>query len=238
MKTPEINLEHGYYFSPGFYQSFWTNCIEKQLSVKDIQTHDKLKKYREVWVGAIVAALQTKITTQQHFVGLPLSEPPDVEIVRLVPILTPKGKEALRRERMNVEITRCNTDVGENLLDQIRPKNTQANSDLILLVYIYGSNQSKIDFKQVQKEIAELGKIYPSEILVLGAFEKAGDQEFPPGSYVQIQLYPEYGIFDVINISDKNSFFTNPNVIKPLSRNPSRELTYLTDAKLSLPDLD
>lgn len=223
---PQIELQPGYYFSPGFYKDFWINCIEKQFTEQTKLTNNKLKPYREVWIGAIFAALQTKITGIQHFVGLPPNEPPDIWVGRYVPVTTPKGRSGTNFDRMPIEITRCNLDAQETLFGQIKKKNKSAYSDTILLVYIYGAGK-EVNFQEVADKIKLMGRVYPSEILVIGQVDKTSNGiVFPRGTFAQTKLYPDGGQ-DIVNTSDNSAFFRNPEVMTSLKRGVSRDLKEL-----------
>jgi hypothetical protein len=69
--------------APGLYMDYWQQIAKKYGNE---QLHiNKLKPYREVRNGAILAAMWTKTTDRKHFVSFPHDEPADVEIYSLQP---------------------------------------------------------------------------------------------------------------------------------------------------------
>jgi hypothetical protein len=234
-QVKEIELEPGYYFSPGFYKSFWESRIEKKFPRNTINKNVKFKKYREVWLGAIIAAAQTKITGQKHFVGLPNSEPPDVLVVRFSPITTKKGSEGTNIDGMPIEITRCSLDDGEDLYKQIALKNKPAYTDTILAVYLYGGTMP-FDMNEVGRKIMAEKKIYPSEILVIGNVERTSSIILPKGTFAQVKLYPEKGE-DLINLNDSEAFFNYPGIMTTTKRGVSRKLEPLGKLRLMPPNI-
>lgn len=232
----KLELKPGYYFSPGFYMDFWTHHIEEQFSEKVKLKHVRLKPYREVWIGAVFAALQTKITNVKHYVCVSEREPPDIYVCRFVPITTKYGSKGTNLDRLPIEITRCDMDSGEMLLDQILKKNKPAYTGNILLVYIYGAGKV-VNFKEVVNDIKKIEQVYPSEIVVVGRVDKTDNGViFPQGTFAQTKLYPDDGQHTV-NLTDENSFFKSPEVIIATRRGVSRELKKLGNLMLVPPNI-
>ena len=203
-------LKPGYYFSPGFYMGYWQNCILANFPMNVIKSHNKLTKHREMWVGAILAASDTKDSRVQHFVGLPETELPDVDIIYDEPTITAGGKAGVNRTHLLVEITRCDVDAGETLLGQILRKNKPAYSGMLLAVYLYGK-QTQNDYKVVLDSLKKEPQIYPTEIVCVEFAMAAGGGKIllMPGTYGISRLWPKPGV-KVVNLSDKVAFFRQP----------------------------
>lgn len=90
--------------APGLYMKYW-QAIVKKYGITYLYTN-KLKSYREVRDGAILAALWTKVTGEKHFVSFPHDEPADVEIYSLSPKEF-NGKPSYQLQRVPVQLTRC-----------------------------------------------------------------------------------------------------------------------------------
>ena len=213
---------------------YWANCIERYYSKEVITKHVRLKQHREVWIGAILGAWQTKLTGNKHYVGLPDREPPDVEIVRFVPAKRPSGKEGTGMEKMGFEVTRCSMDEGETMLEQIKKKNKPAYSGMNLVVYTYGGVET--DFNKIQEEIDRIEKIYPMEILVAGPVIGTKAVTFQPGTYGITRLYPSKGQ-DLVNIQDKQAFFMHSNVRTVTGRGVTAEIKDLGYIELMPPEI-
>lgn len=211
-KTPQTvtELKPGYYFSPGFYMGYWKNCILANFPMDVIKSHNNLTKHREVWVGAILAASNTKDSGIQHFVGLPEDEPPDVDIIYDEPTKTASGKEGVNRKHLHVEITRCDLDAGETLLGQILNKNKPAYAGMILAVYVYGK-QTQNDYQAVLDALKKEVRVYPTEIVCVEFVMAAGGGRIllMPGTYGISRLWPKPGS-KVVNLSDNTAFFRRP----------------------------
>lgn len=234
-KPKQIQVEKGYYFSPGFYMGYWVNCIEKYYSKEIIMKHVKLKQHREVWIGAILAAWQTKVNGTKHYVGLPEREPPDVEIVRFIPAKGPKGGDGTGMEKMGFEVTRCSVDEGETMLGQIKKKNKAAYTGMSLVVYTYGGEET--DFNELRDGIDKLGKIYPMEIIVAGPVLGTPSIKFQPGTFGITRMYPNKGQ-DLVNIFDEEAFFLHPHVRAVTGRGVKTKLEDLGYIELMPPEID
>ena len=187
---------------------YWKNTIIPNFSPQVIKTHDRLKKHREVWVGAILAAAETKESGKQHFVGLPESEPPDVDIIHFEDTETAHGVPGIERKHTNVEITRCNLDEGETLLGQILAKNEPAYSGMTLAVYVYG-HQTQSNYQAVLNALRHETTVYPIEIVSVELAEMAGGIIMLPGTYGISRLWPKPGS-KIVRLSDSNAFFRQP----------------------------
>lgn len=216
-----LEFKSGYYFSPGFYQAYWLDHIQDKIPNHDSFSNQKLEQFQELWIGSIFAALYTKGTGDQYYVGLPERDPPDVLLARLIPVEF-KGREAYNLERMPVEITRCHLDEGENLYDQIMRKNKSAYDDKVLLVYLYGVG-GKINFEDIVKRLKAEKKIYPIEIFVIAKVAKEGEKSLTKNAFVGMMVYPEYRQ-QTVDLDDNQAFFSHPPVLNRPGRGITREL--------------
>lgn len=205
----QTELQPGFWVSPGFYMGYWEKCILANFPLKVIKKNYGLKKYREMWVGAILAASDTKDSGIHHFVGMPSREPPDVDIIHYEDTVTANGKEGLNRKHTSVEITRCDLDAGETLVDQVLNKNTPSYIGMNLAVYVYG-RPSKSDYQSVLDVLKNEEHVYPTEIVCLEFVIKAGPILLLPGSYGISRLWPKPGS-KLVNLSDPKAFFRHPN---------------------------
>lgn len=213
-KKTKTTLTPGFYVSPGFYMAFWKNAVLKQFQTKTILEHQKFKPYREVWVGAIVAASRKLATGADHFVGLPATEPPDFVIARLIeePF---KGIMSTRMERYHFEVTRCDFDAGETIIGQITKKNKPAWSSMGLVVYLLG-NVGIVDFEQIYQELQGMEIVLESIVLVGTAYATPSGILMPQ-SYTVTQVFPSRGQ-NVSAINDPKAFFRHPEVFRPDGR--------------------
>jgi hypothetical protein len=231
----KIHLKHGYYFSPGYYRDFWINKIENVFPEEIKNKNVKLKPYREVWVGAIIAAGHTKLTGIKHYVGLPPDEPPDVNILKLTNETMPSGREGTRAEVLRVEITRCSLADNEELINQIRRKNTLAYKGMTLAIYLFGGGET-IRMEDLKALIMELPEIYLEEIMIIGKVEGMLGQELPEGTFAQIFLYPELAQ-TTFNINDESLFFRRPDVLTVKGRGISNEMRPTGTFRLLAPEI-
>jgi len=208
----------GVFFSPAFYLAYWDNCILKNYSSDIILTNVKLKPHREVWIGAILAAAQTKVSGAQHFVGLPDNEPPDVDIVKYSAIKTTKGSRGTNMDRLHIEITRCSIDDGEDLYSQILKKNKPQYSNMILAVYLYG-DQKPVDYEPVYKRLENI-KIYLDEILVLALVGLTKSTPIPTKTFSVAKVWPSRGE-TILTSRDEKAFFRHPEVTQITQRGVS-----------------
>lgn len=231
----EIYLEPGYYFPPGVYQDFWENRIENVFSEDIKNKHIKLRPHREMWVGAMVAAAHTKNTKEKHYVGLPPDEPPDVLIVRLRHEKMKSGRIGTVVESLKVEITRCSMRDQENLIEQIKNKNTPAYKGMTLAVYLYGDDES-FAMDKLREQILELGTIHLREILVICKVSNMLGKDLAPGTYSQIFLHPVVAHTE-FNVNDKSLFFKDPGILTANTRGVSTELTSTGKYRLLPPEI-
>lgn len=219
VKYTRSDLKPGIFFSPAFYLAYWDNIILPNFPSEVIISNAKLKPYREMWLGAILAAAQTKASGIKHFVGLPESEPPDIDIVKFQPIKTPKGGLGTSLDRLNVEITRCSLDEGEDLYTQIIKKNKPAYQDMILAVYVYGDKR-EVDFDSLFVKLEKV-KLFQSEVVIIAM---VGLSSTPNGSvktFSVSKVWPIKGetIFSSV---DAKAFFRHPEVSKQTQRGIGR----------------
>lgn len=232
----QLTDSKGYYFSPGYFMNYWTNCIEKYYSKEVITTHVKLKPHREIWIGAIIAASQTHINKTHYFVGLPGDEPPDAEVVRFSPTTTKSGKEGVNLDRIGVEIIRCDIDAGETVMQQILKKNRPAYAGMSIAVYTYGG-EDYVDLNDIQAQIDNLEKIYPIEIMLVAPVKRSKSAILPPGTFAVTQFYPNKGQ-DLVNALDEEAFFIEPNILTVTGRGASRAHTPMGALELMPPEID
>lgn len=219
----------GLFFSPGFYMAFWQNAVIGKFDMNTILTHQKFKPYRELWIGAIVAASQSSASDFQHFVAIPDDEPPDVEVARLVPV-TVNGKDGNSLERLPIEITRCDFYSGETLLGQIAKKNKPAWAGMKLAVYAYGDEGTEPpDVQAIMKELHGQ-KVYLSDILVIRHIAHEN-------LYEVSRLYPKPGQSH-FSATDEKAFFMHPEVFKKSRRGLSTEWEHLGSLRLMPPDIE
>jgi len=211
-------LVPGVFFSPGFYMGFWQDIILKRYPSNVVLRHIKFQKHREMWIGSILAASQTKLSKSatgkhvQFFIGLPEDEPSDVDVVFFEEKMLPGGRKASALNRLNFQITRCSLDEGETLLGQVLKKNKPAYKGLIVAVYQYGyraDNQLEDVYRALQKEKV----IYPSQIVCVELAERTRSVVFTKDTFGLSQLYPKKGS-NLVNLHDKEAFFRNPDVVK------------------------
>lgn len=211
----EIQLQSGYYFSPGFYMGYWHSSIMSNFKPETVAFDGKLKQHREVWVGAHLAALKTKLSGDQFFVALPDSDPPDVLIGTFSKVKVPSGKTGHNLNWYPVEITRCDFASGETLSGQIANKNNSAYKDTVLAVYLQGAEKVP-DFKALHKELLAMDKVWPHEIIVMVELREIKGK-IPKGSFGFVQIYPNFDDA-TLKRDDKQAYFTDPNMMQVTGR--------------------
>lgn len=232
----ESQLSTGVWFSPGFYQAYWKNSIQKSFTSKEILERNELKRHRELWIASIFAAAQS-LSGKQHFIGVPADEPPDVEVVFFTEIKTPKGTPATKVSRHSLEVVRCDTVAGEDLLSQIEIKNREPWAGLGLLIYEYGNNGKATDYESVYQALQKIEKVHLTSITVVTEIESTAARiMLPSGSFAVTQLYPTRGQ-TVLNINDSNAFFRHPEVTKKAGLGTGTEWEDLGNYKLLNPIL-
>jgi hypothetical protein len=208
---PKAEIKPGLYFSPGFYMAYWQGCILAQFPLDVVEKHTAMTKYRELFVGAILAAANTLASGgTQYFVGLPATEPPDIDLMYYEPTVV-NGKKGVKRKHIDVEIVRCNMEEGETLLGQIKIKNKPAYQNMIVAVFMEG-RVSPIDFEAITQALHKEARVYPSQILIVLNGNMAEALSWPDGTFGLARVYPGPGS-SVINISDEKAFFRIPEVV-------------------------
>lgn len=230
MKNDNYTLQKGDYVSPGLYMEYWGAIVRKYGEQKAFSLNS-LKQYKELRVGAILAALWTSTTGEKWFVGMPQDEPADVDLLRIMPAVTKSGRESFGQEIIPVQITRCSAPVGEDIVSQIRRKNKPALSKHTLIVDVSGDGE-KIDINDVAKRLSNLGTLYPREIAIVAT---VGSTPEPPyvSMYLQFLLHPVHRQ-STVKSSDSNSFFVEPTIIN-LRRGISRDISPNSKKDLALP---
>jgi len=232
----QMQLQPGLFFSPGFYMVYWQACIEGSFSNDFIWSNTKLQKHREMYTGAIMAAAQTKSTGIQHFVGLPDEEPSDVDVVRLVEITMKSGRKGTVLQRLNVQLTECDFARGETLTGQFANKNKPTYADVI--VAIHATNRiDTSNFYQDWKELQEVDKVYPSEVLTVEMVEVADGVRQPAGTFGLTRIYPSEGA-SLVNLSDKEAFFFEPAVFTKAHKAVSVEWEDMGSFELMAPQIE
>jgi len=223
-------FQKGDFIAPGLYMRYWGAIVGKYGEQKAFSLNS-LKQYKEMRVGAILAALWTSTTGDKWFVGLPREEPADVELLRVIPATTNSGRPSFNHEIIPVQITRCSTPDGEDIVRQIERKNKPALSKHTLIVDVTGDGQ-KIDINDVAKRLATLGTLHPREIAIVATVDSTAQ---PPhvSTYLQFLLHPNYRN-STVKSSDANSFFVEPTIIN-LKRGVSRSLSASRTVGLRLP---
>jgi hypothetical protein len=211
MKETVVPLAPGYYFSPGFYMDYWTNGILKNFDPEMVASDGRFQKHREMVCGAILAAANTIAGPKlQTFVGLNETTHPDLDLAYFVRGKLPGGVEGNVRKHIYVEVTRCNVDEGEDMLDQILKKNTPENKGIMVAVHITG--QGKSDAAKIYAALAVQPIIYPAQIVEVASISKAGTFYVPKDSYGMNLLWPTLGS-TIVNLADSTAFFRNPDVL-------------------------
>lgn len=203
-------IKSGLYFSPGFYMAYWHGCVLKQFPIKTVETHTAMTKYRELFVGSILAAANTLASGMEFYVGLPPDEPPDVDLMYMEPIKV-NGKDGVKRKHLYVEIVRCNMGASETIQGQALKKNKPAYKDMIVAIFMEGS-VPKVDYPAIEAALKNEAVIYPSEILLVMNADMAGPLMLPAGSFGLSRLYPKPGS-SIVNLNDNKAFFRTTDVV-------------------------
>lgn len=190
--------------------AYWHGCILKQFPIKTVETHTAMTKYRELFVGSILAAANTLASGIEFYVGLPPDEPPDVDLMYMKPTIV-NGKQGTTRKHLYVEIVRCNMGAGETIQGQALKKNKPAYKDMIVAIFMEGS-VPKVDYPAIEAALKNEAVIYPSEILLVMNADMAGPVLLPAGSFGLSRLYPRPGS-SVVNLNDNKAFFRTTDVV-------------------------
>jgi hypothetical protein len=227
-------VQIGDYYSPGFYMQYWDNGIVKHLPAKAVLGDNRLKKYRELWIGSILAAAQSKSRDDQYYVGLPPDEPPDIELAVLSNTKTASGRSGLEMNLVPVEIVRCDVQSGETLASQIALKNEPAYSNYIVAVYVHGGNPT--DLAIISDQLKKT-KVYPVQIsMVAQAVETESGILLPDPSYLVETIYPKRAQ-TIVSRNDTKAFFSGYNIISKRGRGIQPKPEFLGRARLLLPKL-
>lgn len=215
-QEPErIQLQAGYYFSPGFYMQYWRESVLTNYEPEAVAFNGRLKLHREAWIGAQLAAMKSKLSGEKYYFALPESDPPDVLIGTFTPITTPRGRAARNLDWFPVENTRCDMSEGETLIESIQHKNTLAYENTVLLVYLQGADRVP-DTHSLHLELNELDTVYLHEIIVMVQIESSSTSENSE-RFGFVQVYPTYDSV-VIDRNDPDAYFVEPNIIKVIGR--------------------
>lgn len=230
MANVQRTLQIGDYVSPGLYMEYWGAIVRKYSEQKAFSLNE-LKQYKEMRVGAILAALWTSTMNEKWFVGMPHDEPADMELLRVMPTVTRSGREAFGQEIIPVQVTRCSAPVGEDIITQIQRKNKPALTTHTLVVDVSGDGQ-KININDIAKRLSGIGDLYPHEIAILATVGSTSEPPFV-STYLQFLLHPNYRK-STIKSSDTKAFFVEPTIIN-LRRGISRNFSSKSKADLLLP---
>jgi len=189
--------------------AFWQNAILKRFDKATVLNSQELKPYREMWVGAIIAASQS-LSGTKHYVGLPDDEPPDIDVVRLLDTDF-KGKASTKMERLLIEVTRCNFDAGETIVGQIKKKNKPAYAGMRLAVYVHGNDRGT-KFQDIFDALQKLKPVF-STVLIVGTVDVAGGLLLTKGYFGVTGVWPNKGQ-TLVNINNRKAFFRHPEVFR------------------------
>jgi len=231
-EAPEVQLQTGYFFSPGFYVNYWQNTILTNFSPSEVVSDNRLKEHREMWIGAQLAALKTKLSGKNHFVGLPPSDPPDVLIGCFEEHRVPSGRIGHNLNWYPVENTRCDMSAGEDVLTQIDRKNTQAYTNTVLLVYLQGVEVVP-DMKAIYESITSKDVVHLHEIIVMVQLQSEPNG-LPAESFGFVQVYPKYDSA-VISRNDTDAYFLEPNIMTATGRGIQSSVVSLGQIRLMPP---
>ncbi len=198
--------------APGIYMRYWEDIVSG-YGIDSLEIN-KLKAYREVRNGAILAALWTKATGEKHFVSFPHEEPADVEIYSLVS-KDFNGKPSYDICRVPVQLTRCLLSRGETILGQIVKKNKPSLENTTLVVHIIGENNIVINLSDIIKRIHKIEKIYPREIAILAPIH---DTSSVKQTFAQQLIYSRdddrFRSSIRVNLDETDAFFAEPPIMR------------------------
>lgn len=229
----EIQLQSGYYFSPGFYMQYWQAVILPGFDAETVAFGGILKQHREAWIGAQLAAMKTKLSGEKHFFALPERDPPDVLVGTFKPITTPLGRTGHDLDWYPIENTRCDMSQGEELLGQIGNKNTAAYSSTVLLVYLQGAEVVP-DMQAVHRELMSLDIVHLHEIIVMVQLQPQSEDN-PADTFGFVQVYLNYDTV-VIDRSDPDAYFKEPNIMRITGRGVQEAARHLGSVRLMPPE--
>lgn len=173
----------------------------------------KLKPYREVRNGAILAALWTKASGRKHFVSFPHDEPSDVEIYSLRPT-TFKGRHSYYLVKIPVQLTRCSLSDGETIVGQVIKKNKPALSGTSLVVHVLGEDNVKLNLNEIVAEVRQIKEIFPKEVALLAPIEDSDTSEQTFGQLLIYSREDNQVRLSKVHTGEDSAFFTEPQVMQ------------------------
>lgn len=217
--------------APGLYMKYWQAIVKKHGP--DALDVNKLKTYREVRNGAILAALWTKATGSKHFISFPHDEPADVEVYRLAPRKF-QGKLSYELQKIPVQLTRCSLANGETISGQIIKKNKCSLENMTLIVHMIGEDNTTINLNKIVEDVARIEKIFPREIAVIAPIEDPGSNQ---QTFAQLLVYSRDDNrprASRVNLGEKDAFFDTPSVMRS-HRGTGRAIELSGEFSLMLP---
>lgn len=190
---------------------YWQQ-IARKYGENQLYTN-KLKAYREVRYGAILAAMWTKTTGRKHFVSFPHDEPADVEIYSLQPTMH-NSKPSYHLAKIPIQLTRCSSADGESVADQVRKKNKTSLSETSLVVHMLGEDNVALDLNAIVAEVRGIGTLHPKEIALLAPIEDSSTSE---QTFAQLLIYSRNDNrvrSSKVHTGEADAFFTNPSVMR------------------------
>jgi len=229
----ELQLQSGYFFSPGYFLAYWQSQIIPNFSAEEIAFGNRLRMHREAWIGAHLAALKTALSGEKFMLGMPETDPPDVLVGNFHQVTTASGKIGHNLNWFPVENTRCDISAGEELFDQILNKNAAAYTNTVLAVYLQGT-ETIPDLKEVSDKLIALEEFHPSEVVIMVQLRDDVNEGIANESFGFVQVYPSY---DAVTISrnDVDAFYMEPNVMIQTGRGLATEPTHLGTIRLMPP---
>jgi hypothetical protein len=201
--------------APGLYMDYWQSIAKKYGN--DRLNIGKLKPYREVRHGAILAALWTRTTGRKHFVSFSHEEPADVEIYSLQPTVY-NDRPSYHLAKIPVQLTRCSLASGETVAGQVIKKNKPSLSETSLVVHMIGEDNVTMDLNEIVAEVRQIENIYPKEIALLAPLDDATTRE---QTFGQLLIYHREGTqvrLSKVHTGESDAFFTEPSVMQSQRR--------------------
>lgn len=205
--TPEDKI------APGLYMKYWDSIVEK-YNCENLMSN-KLKQYREVRTGAIIAALWTKTTGSKHFVSFSSIEPHDVEIYTLESTQL-NGIDSYRLVKLPIQLTRCSLSSSESVVEQIKKKNRSGLSGVTLIVHIHAEDGDTIDLREIAMSVQSMDPIFPIEIALVAPLpsDTAEAQKFGQVLLGGADTPRGYTRTSEVSLNDKEAFFVEPSVMR------------------------
>lgn len=205
MFTPEDKI------APGLFMQYW-QAIAKKYGESHLNM-GKLKAYREVRNGAILAALWTKTSGRKHFVSFPHNEPADVEIYSLRPT-THRGHPSFNLAKIPIQLTRCSLSDGETIAGQVLKKNKPSLSETSLVVHVIGQDNVKLNLNEIIAGVRQIEEIFPKEIALLAPLEDNSTSEQTFGQLLLYHRDDNQVRLSKVHTGEKDAFFTKPQVMQ------------------------